>query len=60
MALAIKKHNHRIARALVAHTNPNITNQHGRSALHAAYEEGDYDMVEFLEYHGANKKLGGV
>ena len=58
MALAIKKHNHRIARALVSYTNPNITNQDGRSALHVAYDEDDYDMVELLEYRRVNSRLG--
>ena len=57
MALAISKHNERIARALVPHSNPNTRNSRGRSALHAAYEEENYDMVELLEDSGADKTL---
>ena len=59
LALAIKKHNHRIARALVPHTDPNITNQHGKSALRVAYEEDDYEMVELLEYRAVNTNASG-
>jgi len=39
------------------HSNPNIRNSRGRSALHAAYEEEDYDMVELLEDSGGDNTL---
>ena len=57
LALAISKRNERIARALLPHSNPNTTNSRGRTALHAAYEVENYDMVELLEDSGADKTL---
>ena len=57
LTLAISKHSERIARALLPHSNPNIRNSRGRSALHAAYEEEDYDMVELLEDSGGDNTL---